>query len=329
MAERIKWGILGCAQIAQNQVIPAIQSANNAEVIAVASRNEVTAKAVAERFKIPKFYGDYQKLLEDPEIDTVYIPLPNHLHVQWAIQAALSGKHVLCEKPIALNPEETKEMIKVSNENNVLLMEGFMYQFHPQWKRVLTILKTGEIGSTRMIKASFSFIFEDLENIRYNPAMGGGSLFDVGCYCVNASRLIMQDEPESVQAIAHFVENGIVDKSFIGIMKFPGNKFAYFDSSFEVADRQSFEIVGTLGSINIVFPFRPDLGEAKLIIRSETGVREEILENANMYTLQIEHLSNCILKNEQPLYSAESSLENIKLIDELYKTAKRNPIPKY
>lgn len=319
----IRWGILGCARIAEMQFLPAVKQTKNAEVTALASRKKERAVEVGSRYQIPKIYDTYDELLADPEIDAVYIPLPNHLHKVWTIKAAKSKKHILCEKPIALNINEAKIMIDAANEAHVLLMEAFMYQFHPQWSRLLALIEAGVIGEMKGIYSSFTMMYNDEENYRYNDKMGGGSLYDVGCYCINAARLVFNDEPERYNAMADFTQSGI-DQTFCGTLGFPKNRYLQFQSSFEAADQQTFKVVGTEGTIDVVYPFRPDLGDPKLLITKGVTVQELKLDNPNMYTLQIEHFSNCILKNELPSYSLESSLNNMLVVDKLLELAKRN-----
>ncbi|MUV37011.1 Trans-1,2-dihydrobenzene-1,2-diol dehydrogenase [Lentibacillus sp. JNUCC-1] len=190
---KIQWGILSTANIAQKALIPAIQRAKNAEVTAIASGSDAgKARAVAEKFEIPKTHDRYEALLEDPDIQAVYIPLPNHLHKKWVIEAAKAGKHILCEKPIGLDEEEAREMQRVCEENGVLLMEAFMYHFHPQHERVKEIMASGEIGDVRYMRAAFSFfIGNKADNIRMHREKGGGCMYDVGSYGVHSIRNIL------------------------------------------------------------------------------------------------------------------------------------------
>ncbi|WP_134703034.1 Gfo/Idh/MocA family protein [Ammoniphilus sp. YIM 78166] len=321
--QKIKYGIMSTARIADKQVVPAIHSAANAEVIAVASRDEKKARMFAERHQIPKVYDSYEKLLEDPDIDAVYIPLPNHLHAEWTIRAAEKGKHILCEKPIALNAKQAMEMVESCKQHGVKFMEAFMYQFHPQWKRVRELIDKGEIGKVKKINAAFSFLLNQPNDIRLEPLKGGGALYDVGTYCVHVSSLLLGGEPSQVQSIAKFSNQ--VDLTLNAQLVFPNDVMVQFDCSFEYAQRQFVEIVGEIGVIKVTLPFRPDKGVPAIDISGHLGHRVETFEEYDAYTLQIEHFSSCILYDQKPFYSPEKSIANMKIIDQIYSMAgKRN-----
>ncbi|KAB8125851.1 Gfo/Idh/MocA family oxidoreductase, partial [Gracilibacillus oryzae] len=245
----VKFGILSTANIGKTQVIPAIQRSENAEAVAIASRNINNAKEVAAELSIEKTYGTYEELLEDQEIDAVYIPLPNSLHKEWIIKACENKKHVLCEKPIALNNQELEEIVSAANRHNVLLMEAFMYQFHPQHDKVKEIIASGEIGEVSLMRASFSFYLEDRSNIRLINELGGGSMYDVGCYTLHSIRNIFAQEPSSVFA-TETKRNGLdVDTTMSGVLTFADGKMGVFDSSFDSVHRQNYEVVGSIGTI--------------------------------------------------------------------------------
>ncbi|WP_202077632.1 Gfo/Idh/MocA family protein [Caldalkalibacillus salinus] len=321
--KQIKWGILGCASIARKQLIPAIKEVDHAEVVAVASRSLERAKAFAEQNDIPEAYDSYEALLDQDDIDAVYIPLPNHKHAEWTKKAAQKGKHVLCEKPAGLNQAQVEEMIAVCKENDVQFMEAYMYQFHPQWEKVREVLDSGRIGEIKIIQAHFSFPMDDKENIRLQPDTGGGALYDVGCYCVHASRLIMQKEPTDVRALAKYADNGIVDTSLQALLKFDNESIAHFDCSFEAANRQYVEVVGAVGTIEIDLPFRPDKGEAKIRVEAKNEQWEETFEPFNMYASQVEHFCAAI-RGEAPLpIDTAQSVLNTKVIDVIYESAGR------
>ena len=316
---KLRWGILSTAEIGQTQVIPAILRAENAEVVAIASRKE-KAQSVAKVFSIPAAYESYEEMLRNQNVEAVYIPLPNHLHKEWVIQAAKHGKHVLCEKPAALTEKETLEMIKVCRENNVQFMEAFMYQFHPQHKRVQEIIASGEIGEVKYMRASFSFFLGDRkENIRMNKHMGGGSLYDVGCYCIHVIRTILQSEPIQVETIAETDTESGVDLSAIGYMKLENGINCVFDSSFDMSFRHEYEIVGTKGRITVPRAFRPDVNDSVGLIVIQTDQGEQTIQiSGDQYKTQIEYFSQAVLENT-PL-SAEGTLKNMRVIDACFQS---------
>ena len=249
----VRWGVLGTANIAR-LVIPAIQQSHNGRVVATASRDLARAKTFAAELSVPRAVASYDELLNDPEIDAVYIPLPNSLHKPWTIRAAQQGKHVLCEKPLALTASECDEMIEACDAARIILMEAFMYRFHPQIHKVRGLIAQGSIGKVRLIRAAFSYILADPGDIRRVKELGGGALMDVGCYCVNMARLMIGTEPAEVQAMADFGTGSAVDETFVGLMRFPGGELALFDCSFGYPFRQFVEIVGTEGVIEMPAP---------------------------------------------------------------------------
>ncbi|PWI59092.1 Gfo/Idh/MocA family protein [Sulfoacidibacillus thermotolerans] len=321
----LNWGILGTAHIAETQLIPALHAASNARVVGVASRNRDKAQEYAKRNRILHSYDSYEQLLADPDIDAVYIPLPNGMHAYWTLQAARAGKHVLCEKPAALNAAEMREMATVCQENGVVFMEAFMYPFHPQWDRIEQLLAENRIGDLKIVNASFSFTLKNTADIRWDPLMGGGALYDVGCYCVHVARNVAKGEPVTqVQAAAQFRADGMVDESLVGNLRFANGMLAHFDCSFAAVERQFVEIVGSKGSVQVLFPFRPDKGTPTLLIRDESGeTRETLSSEVNMYTRQVEHFAECVWLKQTPRITLHDSIQNLEIIDALYKAAGR------
>ncbi|MDN3017122.1 Gfo/Idh/MocA family oxidoreductase [Paenibacillus sp. BSR1-1] len=318
---RIRWGVISTADIAKTKVIPAILHSDYAEVAAIASRGD-KAKEIAERFSIPKFYDSYHKLLMDQEIEAVYIPLPNHLHKQWVMEAAKHGKHVLVEKPAALTAKETQEMVECCRENNVIFMEAFMHQFHPQHHRVREIVTSGEIGEIKFMRACFSYFLKDeLTNIRMKKEMGGGSIYDIGCYCIHAIRNILKSEPVRVEAFAELDGRNGIDRSAIVYMKLENGINTVFDCSFDMSFRQEYEIVGTKGRITVPAAYRPDVAdnEGVILIESENGTRSEMI-TADQYKMQIDHFSQVIIEGSAPSYSAKNTLQNMRVIDACYQS---------
>lgn len=313
----VKWGILSTAGIAQKQLIPAFLRASNAEVMAIASSSGVEkAKTVADKFPIEKAYDSYEKLLDDQEIDAVYIPLPNHLHKEWVIAAAKKGKHILCEKPAAVNTAEFEEIKSACEEHQVIFMEAFMYHFHPQHDRVKQIIDSGEIGNVSYMRAAHSFNMKDREsNVRMKYQAGGGSLYDVGCYAIHAIRNVLQSEPNAVHV--HAVKDNGIDTDAYAYLTFPNGVLATFDSSFNLTDRNEYEVVGSEGRIIVPRAFRPDKnGGDGLIIIEKQGVTHTETVNTDQYRDQVEHISQAILNGEHKLHNDfENTLNNMRVID--------------
>lgn len=321
--KKVRWGILSTAKIAQKTLIPAFGRAENAVVAGIASSSG-KAEDVAKQFNIAKSYASYEEMLQDPEIDAVYIPLPNHLHKKWTIEAAKHGKHILCEKPASLNAEETKEMVEYCREKNVKFMEAFMYQFHPQHDRVREIIKSGEIGEVKYMRASFSFLLAQRDdNIKTNPEKGGGSLYDVGCYAIHAIRNIVGREPISVQARATIDSDYQVDTSAFGYMQMDNGVHAYFDCSFDMVFRAEYEVIGTVGQIKVPRAFRPDNhgGEGLVIVQKDGVTREEKI-NCDIYKSEVEHISQAILEDSEPSYTGENAIQNMRIIEACYQSIK-------
>ncbi|MGG1397260.1 Gfo/Idh/MocA family oxidoreductase [Bacillus salipaludis] len=320
---KVRWGIVSTADIARTQVIPAILHAGNAELAAIASLSGRAQKTALE-FNIPNHYDDYEEMLANPEIDAVYIPLPNHLHKQWVIEAAKQGKHVMVEKPAALSAEDVVEMVNVCRENNVKFMEAFMYQFHPQHQRVREILASGEIGEVKLMRASFSFFLEQKDgNIRMDKAKGGGSIYDLGCYCIHAIRNVLDSEPVTVESYAEFDSQTGVDVSAIGVLKLENGAKAVFDCSFEMAFKHEYEIVGTKGRIVVPRAFRPDVhgGEGLIIVQNDSVERTERVYG-DLYLQEVEYFSNAILEDEPIRYTGENIIHNMRAIDACYHSLK-------
>lgn len=329
MGEKLKWGIISTAQIGQNQLIPAIHRAQNAEVVAIASPNE-KVQEVAERLNIPTVYSSYEELLEDSNIDAVYIPLPNHLHKEWVMKAADQGKHILCEKPAALTAEQTKEMVDYCRERNVTFMEAFMYQFHPQHERVKEIISSGEIGDVKSFESSFTFFLEDgTGNIRLDPNKGGGSLYDVGCYCIHAARTVLDSEPISIRVNGDLAEDGIVDTSLFAYMEMASGVHVTFKSSVKMANSSDYTVVGTKGKVTVPRAYRPDVvgGEGLVIVETGSLQRTEKVV-ADQYALQVEHFSEAVLSNTAPSYTPESTLANMRAIDACYEALRTGNVVK-
>jgi xylose dehydrogenase (NAD/NADP) len=317
----VRWGVLSTANIGR-RVIPAIQQSRNGYVVAVASRDIARARAFAAELDVPRAIGSYDALLDDPEIDAVYISLPNSLHRPWTIRAAERGKHVLCEKPLALTASECDDMIAACNAAGVKFMEAFMYRFHPQIQKVQELVAAGSIGAVRLIRAAFSFTITKPGDIRLDKDLGGGALMDVGCYCVNVARLVAGAEPVEVQATAHFGVENDVDETLAGLLRFPGGELALFDCSFHTAFRQSCEIVGTDGVIEVPAPYLPGTADATIHVRRHDQVETMTVPGTNHYTRMAEHFADCVLTGAELRWPATDGRANMAVIDALHRAAR-------
>jgi xylose dehydrogenase (NAD/NADP) len=318
-SRKVKWGVLSTAAIGINRVIPAIRESSNGQVVAISSRNPSKAREVAGNLGIAQSYGSYEEMLDSQDIDAVYIPLPNSMHCEFTVIAAEKGKHVLCEKPLALDSHECSEMICVCDRNHVLLMEAFMYRFHPQITKLKEILDAGNIGRLSTIRTAFRIPMSDLNDIRYHKELGGGALYDVGCYCVNISRLLVGNEPTSVQGVARFNDEKGIDEAFMGMMRFPGLESGLFDCAFRSSLLQTIEVVGDLGTLELSDPFVAS--DSPTILKHGAQPETIRIEKANSYRLMVEHFNECILNDQKPRYPAMDGLKNMRVIDTLFASA--------
>jgi len=312
-----KWGVLGPGFIATRAIIPAIQEASNSCVLAIASSKEQRAREVALRFGVERVYSDYQALLDDPDIDVVYIALPNHLHREWTIRAAATGKHVLCEKPLAMYAAECNEMIIACQQAHVLLMEAVMYRFHPRILFLKQMLAVRELGDIRFLHAAFSFNFNAPRNYRAYKKFGGGALLDIGSYCVNAARWLIGTEPVSSQVVSSYNQESI-DLHTSAILRFNEDVSAHIQSSFVAAEHQVIEVVGTTGAITAPLAFtawRDD--KTVLLIQHGTIFEQREFAPYDPYKLMVEHFATCVIEKTPLLYPAEDGWANLHVLDML------------
>ena len=319
--ETVRWGVMSTANIGRAAINPAIQASSNGELVAVASRDATKAHDFAEAHGIPEHRGNYDALLESADIDAVYIPLPNSLHREWTVRAAEAGKHVLCEKPLALSAAECDEMAAAAKANGVKLMEAFMYRFHPRTERLLQMVRDGAVGEPKMIRSCFSFLLRDRDNIRLDPELGGGSLMDVGCYCVNVSRTLAGCEPVRVQARAEWGPTG-VDERMLATLEFPDGLLAQFDCALSLERCEWYEIAGTEGFLRAPAAYLPGRGDVEIL--EQRGRHEAVhqLPGADEYRLMVEHFADCILHDRPPRYSADEAARNMRVIGALYRSAR-------
>ena len=319
MDERVlRWGLLGTARI-NRMVIPPLRASPGNRLAAVASRDPAKADAYAKEWGIERAHGSYEALLADPAIDAVYIPLPNHLHAEWAIRAARAGKHVLCEKPLALAVPEVDAMQAAAREGGVVLTEAFMYRHHPQTLKVKELVDGGAIGAPRFVRGTFSFSLDRPNDVRLRPEWGGGCLWDVGCYPLSFARFVLGAEPVEVLGSQVLGPTGI-DETFAGQLVFPGGVLAQIDAGFRSPPRTQVEIAGTEGTIVVPQPWRPE----GLPIRLTRGGRTEevVVAGEDRYLLEIEDLADCVRTGRAPRVSLAESRGNVATIVALLESAR-------
>jgi predicted dehydrogenase len=325
----LRWGVLSTAKIGRDKVIPGIQAAERCEVVAIGSRDADRARGVAEELGIPRVHGSYEALIDDPEVDAVYIPLPNHLHMEWTIAAARAGKHVLCEKPIALTAADAQEMAAVCAAEGVRLMEAFMYRLHPSWVAVRGIVGSGRLGQLQAVQSWFSYFNDDPTNIRNIREYGGGALMDIGCYSVNLSRMLFGGEPDRIEASITRDPASGVDVLTSALMGF-GDGVATFTCSTRAEPDQRVHVYGTEGHLSVGIPFnippyRPT--EVSVTAGGDPPVAPdtEVLtfEPADQYAVQAEGFASAVLDGEPVPLPPEDSIANMRVIEEIVAAAAR------
>jgi predicted dehydrogenase len=319
---RLQWGIIGPGRIAP-RIARALIDNPRGELRAVASRDVDRARRFATAHGAAIAYGSYEELLADPAIDVVYVALPNHLHASWTVRALDAGKHVLCEKPLALTVADVDAIGAAAARNGHIAVEAFMYLHHPQTLAALELAWSGALGPLQVVNASFSFFLTAPDDPRIDPAMGGGSLWDVGCYPVSFARRLAGTEPEAVAAFARFDERG-VDRTFVGQLRFPGGLLASFDSGFASADRQRIEIVGSDASLVVDHPFLPEPdGPPPSVMVHRDGVASPIdVASLDQYRAEVDDLQAAILDGTQPRVDLAFSRGSIATLVELDRVAR-------
>ena len=312
----MRLGIVSTADI-NRKVIPGAHASDKIDLIAVASRDQVRAEEYAKEWDIPRAYGSYEALLEDPDVDAVYISLPNTMHREWSIRSVEAGKHVICEKPFSKRPEDVEAAFDAAEGAGRLLTEAFMYRHNPQTTRLVELVRDGAIGELRVVRSAFSYSLYDTENIRLRTDVDGGSLMDVGCYCVSGSRLLA-GEPESVHGQAYVGPSG-TDWVFTGAMRFPGDVHALFDCGTCLPERDELEAIGTEGSLFLDDPWHAT--EPVLELRRDGGVERIELEHVNSYRLELENLADAIAGDAPLLLGRDDALGQSRAIDALFRSA--------
>lgn len=328
MTKPLRWGILSTANIGVQKVIPAIQQDTRSIVTAICSRSLDSARSTADKLGIEKSYGSYEALLADPEIDAVYNPLPNHLHVPWTLKALEAGKHVLCEKPIALTTEEAQQLIAARDRSGKLVAEAFMVRFHPQWLRARDIVRSGVLGEVRAIQTAFSYFNDNPDNVRNRADIGGGGLYDIGCYAIATARFVLDAEPEKVIGDFDFDPSFGTDRLCSGLVRFPGNRQLSFTCSTQLVPYQRVQIFGRKGRLEVQIPFNaPPDKPVRLFIDTGSdlyggGIQVEEIPAVDQYTLQANAFSTAILDQQPWRYPIEDAIQNMRVIDALFRSAK-------
>jgi predicted dehydrogenase len=324
--QKVKWGVLGAASIAVNKVIPAMKAGHWSEVAAIASRDGKKAEAAARKLRISKAYWSYEELLADPDIEAVYNPLPNHLHVPWSIKAAEAGKHVLCEKPIALTAAEARTLLEARDRCGVKIGEAFMVKTHPQWVRTQVLIGAGRIGALKAMITVFSYFNRDPQNVRHNPEWGGGGLMDIGCYPITLSRSLFGEEPQCVAGTLERDPEFGTDRLASAVLQFSKGQ-AIFTCGTQTNFYQRVQLLGTTGRIEVEVPFNaPDDRPMRLFLDSGKdlfggGIHIETIPKCNQYTIQGDVFSRAIREDKEVPVPLEDSIGNMKVIEAVFRSA--------
>ena len=322
---KLRLGILGAARIALGGIIPAAGRSDGVEVAAVATRGGEKGVAVRELAPDAEIFEDYASLLKDADIDAIYVPLPNSMHVEWTLRALEAGRHVLCEKPFSLNAEGARRAVEKAREKELALMEGFMYRFHPQTARLAEILRSGAIGEVRQAVAEFGHRLNDPEDVRGVGSLGGGSLGDVGCYCVSGLRLAFGSEPARATAFGRFDAEDS-DRDLGGVLEFEGG-MGLISCSISSSRRERLEIVGTDGRITLGTPFRADKIGGEMEACYGTDLNAESFEPADPYREELEEFARAIRERRDPSVGPDEILGNARAIDALLRSARSGGTP--
>jgi predicted dehydrogenase len=320
---KVRWGQISTADIGLKKVLPGMMQGQYSEIVGISSRNLEAAQKAAQALNIPKAYGTYEELLADPDIEAVYNPLPNHLHVPWSIKALEAGKHVLCEKPIALTAEEGQMLVDAANKYpHLKVMEAFMYRHHPQWQRAKQLVDEGKIGELRTIQSFFSYFNDDPNNIRNMADIGGGGLMDIGCYNISLSRFIFNKMPDRVVGIVEYDPKLKTDRLASGMMDF-GNGTSTFTCSTQLHGYQRVNIFGTQGRIEIEIPFNaPPNVPCKMWHGQDGTIQEIVLPTTDQYTVQGDLMSLAILNDTPVPTPIQDAVENMRVLEAIVASSK-------
>jgi predicted dehydrogenase len=328
VSEQLRWGVLSTADIGLTKVIPAMQLAHRSVVLAIGSRDLARAQSAASQLGIPRAYGSYEEVLADPDVDAVYVPVPNHLHLEWTLKAAAAGKHVLCEKPLALGSADATRMVDACASAGVHLAEAFMYRLHPLWVAAREMVHSGRIGRLAAIQSWFSYYNDDPADIRNIRAFGGGALYDIGCYCVDLSRLLFGREPDSARASVIRDPASGVDTTTSAILQF-GDATSAFTCSMRAVLDQRVHVYGDSGWIYIPISFNVprDTPSELFVASSDDSWRPERIEfpTADEYTVQAEVFAATVLDGARPPFPPSDSVANMKVIEAIWDAAEGGP----
>jgi predicted dehydrogenase len=326
MTRTVNWGILSTALIGREKVIPGMQKGAVSRVLAIASRSQATAEAAAQALGIPRAYGSYEALLADPDIHAIYNPLPNHLHVPWSIRALEAGKHVLCEKPIALTTEEARSLLAARDRSGLIVAEAFMVRHTPWWQRVRALVRDGRLGRVGAIQTAFSYYLDDPTNIRNNPAIGGGGLMDIGCYAIATARYIFEAEPLRVASLIERDPAMGTDRLTSAVVQFPQGHLT-FTCSTQLSPHQRVTIMGTKARVEVLIPFNPPPDAPCRILIDDGAALDgsralaEDFPVTDQYTAQGDAISRAIL-GEAPLeFPLEDAIANMRVIEAVFRSA--------
>jgi predicted dehydrogenase len=329
MPDKVRWGILGVARIATVKVIPAMQRGAYSDIVAIASRDLEKARGAAGDLGIPKAYGSYEELLADPQIEAIYNPLPNHLHVPWSIRAAEAGKHVLCEKPVSMTVAECRALIEARDRTGVKIGEAFMVRTHPQWLRARELVRSGEIGDLRAVMTAFSYNNRDPKNIRNVEEWGGGALMDIGCYPIHLSRFLFEDEPTRALGLIERDPEMRIDRLTSAVLDFPSGQ-AVFTCSTQMVPYQRVQILGTRGRIEVEIPVNaPPNRPCRIFVDNGadvfgSGARTEQFEVCDQYTIQGDLFSKAVREGGEPPVPLEDSIRNMAVIEAVFRSARED-----
>jgi D-xylose 1-dehydrogenase (NADP+, D-xylono-1,5-lactone-forming) len=327
MSGKLRWGVLGTARIVR-KTIPALQETKNGEVVGIASRSPEKAKEYAAKHGIAQAFGSYEALLASPDIDAVYITLPNALHLEWILKALDAGKHVLCEKPLAMSAAECAEIATKADETGLKVLEGFMYRFHPRFEKLQELLDAGAVGTLTFVHAAHTFDAGDGDNIRWYSGLGGGALFDTGCYCVNMSRMVTGQEPADMSAFGNYrdaKDGGRIDVSMAGMLRFPGGATSLFDTGVNLERRNFLEITGTGGRLYLENPL--SLLEEDSVLEEHHFGQETVhhqVKGANHFVRMGEHFADSVLNGSPLRYDLTDAANNARVLEALDRTARNS-----
>ncbi|RDV09026.1 gfo/Idh/MocA family oxidoreductase [Arthrobacter sp. RT-1] len=325
MSDKLRWGVLGTARVVR-KTIPALQAAKNGEVVGIASRTEEKAREYADRHGIPQAFSSYGALLASPDIDAVYIPLPNALHLEWILKSLDAGKHVLCEKPLVTSAAECDQVRRKAEATGLKVLEGFMYRFHPRFEKLQELLAGNAVGKLTFIHVGHSFDAGSGDNIRWHSQLGGGALFDTGCYCVNVSRMVTAQEPSRVNAFGNYRDandEGRIDTSIAGILRFPGGVTALFDTGVNLERRNFLELTGTEGRLYLDNPF--GLLEEDSVLEEHHFGKDTIyhkIKGENHFVRMSEHFSDSVLNGTPLRYDLTDAANNARVLESLDRAAR-------